>query len=116
MLLAALEGLGEQVRNLSLPLQVADRDAACGLRREIADQLDDYLLPRLRRPDAPMLAVVGGPTGAGKSTLVNSLVGQPVALPEFCADDSRRSSHLRAPRGSESAHPAGSRPPRAPPG
>jgi GTPase SAR1 family protein len=79
MLLAALEGLGEQVRNLSLPLQVADLDAATGLRREIADQLDDYLLPRLRRPDAPMLAVVGGPTGAGKSTLVNSLVGQPVS-------------------------------------
>ena len=79
MLLAALEGLGEQVRNLSLPLHVADLDAACRLRREIADQLDDYLLPRLRRPDAPMLAVVGGPTGAGKSTLINSLVGQRVS-------------------------------------
>jgi GTPase SAR1 family protein len=76
MLLAALEGLGEQVRSLSLPLHVADYDAACLLRREIADQLDDYLLPRLRRLDAPMLAVVGGPTGAGKSTLINSLVGQ----------------------------------------
>jgi len=67
--------LGERVRDLSLPLAVADLDAATRLRREIADQLDDYLLPRLRRTDAPMLAVVGGPTGAGKSTLVNSLVG-----------------------------------------
>jgi len=79
VLLAALEGLGERVRDLSLPLAVADLDAATRLRREIADQLDDYLLPRLRRTDAPMLAVVGGPTGAGKSTLVNSLVGERVS-------------------------------------
>jgi hypothetical protein len=79
VLLAALEGLGERVRHLSLPLAVADLDAVQRLRREIADQLDDYLLPRLRRTDAPMLAVVGGPTGAGKSTLVNSLVGEPVS-------------------------------------
>jgi hypothetical protein len=41
-------------------------------------QLDDYLVPRLREPDAPLLAVVGGSTGAGKSTLVNSLVGRRV--------------------------------------
>ena len=32
-------------------------------------------MPRLRDIDAPVLAVVGGSTGAGKSTLVNSLVG-----------------------------------------
>jgi hypothetical protein len=37
-------------------------------------QLDDYLLPRLGRLDAPLLVVVGGSTGAGKSTLVNSIV------------------------------------------
>jgi hypothetical protein len=78
-LLAALEGLGEQVRGLSFPLEVADVDAARRGSREITDQLDDYVLPRLRRIDAPVLAVVGGPTGAGKSTLVNSLVGQRVS-------------------------------------
>ena len=79
MLNAALEALGEQVRDLSLPLEVADVGAARQLSREIADQLDDYVLPRLRRIDAPALAVVGGPTGVGKSTLVNSLVGQRVS-------------------------------------
>jgi hypothetical protein len=46
----------------------ADRDA-------LVHQLDDYLLPRLRQLDAPLLAVVGGSTGAGKSTLVNSVIG-----------------------------------------
>ncbi len=74
-LLAALEGLGEQLAELRLPLELADADRARTLRRETADQLTDYVLPRLRRLDAPLLAVVGGPTGAGKSTLVNSLVG-----------------------------------------
>ncbi len=74
-LLAALDGLGEQLAELRLPLDVAGAAQARTLRRETADQLSDYVLPRLRRLDAPLLAVVGGPTGAGKSTLVNSLVG-----------------------------------------
>ena len=78
-LLAALEGLDEQVAELRLPLPVVGAVPARRLRREVADQLDDYVLPRLRRLDAPLLAVVGGPTGAGKSTLVNSLVGRRVS-------------------------------------
>jgi len=41
--------------------------------------LDDYVIPRLTSLDAPLLAVVGGSTGAGKSTLVNSLVGSVVS-------------------------------------
>ncbi len=74
-LLAALEALDEDLRQLRLPLEVAEADSARRLRQQVADQLDDYVLPRVRRLDAPLLAVVGGPTGAGKSTLVNSLVG-----------------------------------------
>lgn len=45
----------------------------------LVGQLDDYVLPRLARLDAPMLVVVGGSTGAGKSTLVNSLLRAPVS-------------------------------------
>ena len=44
-------------------------------------QLDDYVLPRLRSLDAPLLVVVGGSTGAGKSTLVNSILGRHVTTP-----------------------------------
>ena len=57
--------------------QHAGRQAAARLGR----QLDDYLLPRLERLDAPLLAVVGGSTGAGKSTLVNSMIGRTVSRP-----------------------------------
>ena len=50
-------------------------------RQQMVDQLDDYVLPRLMQIEAPLLTVVGGSTGAGKSTLVNSLVGRLVSEP-----------------------------------
>ena len=46
--------------------------------KQLADQIDDYLLPRLANLDAPLLAAIGGSTGAGKSTITNSLVGSTV--------------------------------------
>ena len=75
----ALEELRDRLLDCRLDLEVAEIAAARSARREIADQINDYLLPRLARLDAPLLAVVGGSTGAGKSTLVNSLVGVEVS-------------------------------------
>src|SRR5690625_1228619 len=72
---AALRALREAVEGARLPLQLPGADAARRDRALLLDQLEDYLLPRAASLDAPLLAVVGGSTGAGKSTLVNALVG-----------------------------------------
>ena len=78
-LLAAVERLRMQIATLSLTLDVPEVAAARREREGLLSQLDDYLLPRLRRRDAPLLAVIGGSTGAGKSTLTNSLVRRTVS-------------------------------------
>jgi energy-coupling factor transporter ATP-binding protein EcfA2 len=68
----------EDLASVSLSLALPGSDEArLNIRRTLA-QLEDYILPRYRSLEAPLLAVVGGSTGAGKSTLVNALVGHPV--------------------------------------
>jgi energy-coupling factor transporter ATP-binding protein EcfA2 len=62
-------------------LEAAGADEARALRGALLNQLDDYIVPRYAQLDAPLLAVVGGSTGAGKSTLVNALVGAKVTRP-----------------------------------
>ncbi len=77
----ALAELRDEVDAAELGLPTADRDAARKAARAVVDQVDDYLLPRLRDLDAPLLTVVGGSTGAGKSTLVNSVLRATVTAP-----------------------------------
>jgi hypothetical protein len=71
----ALERLRDAAAAVRLDLEVPGAEQARKVRDDLAAQVDDYLLPRVREQDAPALIVVGGSTGAGKSTLVNSLVG-----------------------------------------
>jgi hypothetical protein len=80
-LLTAVKQLRTAVDGTSLRLQLPGVDDARVARRRLLDQLDDYVIPRLTSLDAPLLAVVGGSTGAGKSTLVNSIVGHEVTQP-----------------------------------
>ncbi len=77
-LVEALDGLRPPVRQVRFPLDIPSAERARETARTVLRQLDDYLIPRLSRLDAPLLAVVGGSTGAGKSTLVNSIVRAPV--------------------------------------
>jgi len=78
---SALAELRAAVVPVSLPLPLPGADEQRKVTQEIIRQLDDYIMPRLATIDAPLLAVVGGSTGAGKSTLVNSLVGRQVSAP-----------------------------------
>ncbi|MFJ9035734.1 dynamin family protein [Streptomyces sp. NPDC102406] len=78
-LLDGLTALRDRVAAARFPLPLAGAPRARADRGELLAQLDDYLVPRLRAPEAPLLAVIGGSTGAGKSTLVNSLVGRVVS-------------------------------------
>ncbi len=80
-LVASLTQLRNSLTQVRLPLSLPGSAAAEKAAREMVAQLDDYILPRLDSLDAPLLAVVGGSTGAGKSTLVNSLIGRVVSRP-----------------------------------
>lgn len=80
-LATALVQLRSAVADLALPLETVAAPAARAARERVLDQLDDYLLPRIGAVSAPLLVVVGGSTGAGKSTLVNSILGQHVTTP-----------------------------------
>lgn len=78
-LIPALIRLRDALGAVRLGLPSARAREADAARRGLVDQIDDYLLPRLRQQEAPLVMVVGGSTGAGKSTLVNSLLGSPVS-------------------------------------
>jgi hypothetical protein len=78
-LIGALMALREALASVRYPLARPNAEEATHAAEAIVNQLDDYLLPRLGRLDAPLLVVIGGSTGAGKSTLVNSLVRAPVS-------------------------------------
>ena len=78
-MLGAVTTLRNEVAGTELPLDIPDAAAGRSARDGLLKQLDDYVIPRLRSLDAPLLAVIGGSTGAGKSTLVNSIVDAEVS-------------------------------------
>lgn len=65
---------------LDLTLEADGVAQARRLRASLTGQIRDHVLPRLQDADVPAVVVVGGSTGAGKSTLVNSVLGTEVSV------------------------------------
>ncbi|MFD1505354.1 ABC transporter [Georgenia yuyongxinii] len=90
VVLSSLDHLREVLDGVVLPLDVASAEEARTDRAEVLDQLTDYVIPRYAQLEAPLLAVVGGSTGAGKSTLVNALLRDRVSAASAIRPTTRR--------------------------
>ncbi|TMF97940.1 MAG: ATP-binding cassette domain-containing protein, partial [Chloroflexi bacterium] len=53
--------------------------AAEARARQLRDHLDGFVRPRVADIDAPLLVLILGPTGAGKSSLLNTIAGAEVS-------------------------------------
>ncbi|MEU8271521.1 GTPase, partial [Sphaerisporangium sp. NPDC049002] len=78
-LTSALSGLRDSVTGLRLGLDVPGVEEARKAQVEILAQIEDYVIPRVHMSTAPALIAVVGSTGAGKSTLVNTLAAAKVS-------------------------------------
>ncbi|GAA1854100.1 GTPase domain-containing protein [Myceligenerans crystallogenes] len=66
--------LRRDIEAVRLPLPIEGAGDAEASRVRLLAQLDEHLLPRLAELSSPALVVLAGSTGAGKSTIFNSLL------------------------------------------
>lgn len=106
-LLDAVRDLRRDVEATGFPLEIDGIASARASRARLVDQLGEHLVPRLTELSAPAVVVVSGSTGAGKSTLVNSLVGAEVSTAGVLRPTTRRPVLVHHPLDAEllSHHP-----------
>ena len=74
--LDALIDLANALRRRATSAPGEEREARA---ESLRHHVEDYLIPRAADLDAPLLVVIMGSTGAGKSSLLNALAGGPVS-------------------------------------
>lgn len=75
---------------VELPLDLPGAGDAAASRDRLVVQLDEHLLPRLKELSSPAIVVIAGSTGAGKSTLYNSLLGEEISAAGVLRPTTRR--------------------------
>ncbi len=78
---ADLDRLADEVAGATFSLASEHQEERWRRRDELVAVLRSYLIPRLGDPEGPLTVVVAGPTGSGKSTIVNSLAERQVGRP-----------------------------------
>lgn len=74
-----LEKLAELLGQIQFTLPTDAKSDAEQARNAIVMTINEYLIPRLDEPDAPVVAAIIGATGTGKSTIVNSLANDRIS-------------------------------------
>lgn len=85
-----LQELREALSHVRFPLDLPQAEDGREETADLIHQFDDYVLPRYASLEAPLLAVVGGSTGSGKSALVNALVRENIASSTAIRPTTRR--------------------------
>ncbi len=78
---SSLEDLSGALESFQFRVPGPDQAAKERARTELVRSIREYLLPRLEDPDAPVVAVLVGPTGSGKSIMLNSFAGERASEP-----------------------------------
>lgn len=74
-----LERLAKLLDSVRFNLPTAGRDEAEHARSAVVRTINEYLIPRLQEPEAPVVAAIIGSSGTGKSTVVNSLANDRIS-------------------------------------
>lgn len=87
---AALDRLADAVSAVEFRLPGPETPGRTARRDDLLWGIREYLIPRLGDLDAPVVAVLVGSTGAGKSTLINSIAQSRVSEPGAVRPTTRR--------------------------
>ena len=68
-----LISLRDMLNTINFTLEFKDKEQVKANISTVVSQLSDYIIPRAESSDSPLLTVVGGSTGAGKSIIIGAL-------------------------------------------